>query len=260
MIKRIVWITLAGAIGWLISRVVLRQIQNAEMAPPSQPYAVAGSPAAREISALPAYSAPPAPATPPQPQETAFVDEPVNLETAQMMSDPDDNTPDDDDTPQETPADPIPLDGPEKPDPIDEPGTPQPVGEPDKPEPQPLDGPDTPDPIKMASDQGMATATATRMYDTPEAKQAARMYDAPPHPKARVYNAPINGSDDVGTSGVIGYCVKCRTKRTMDDPHEETTESGRRAARGTCPVCSTTMFTFLSDEAPVIETEATNKI
>lgn len=244
MIKRIVWITLAGAIGWLISRVVLRQIQNAEVAPPSQPYAVAGSPAAREISALPAYSAPPAPATPPQPQETAFVDEPVNLETAQMMSDPDD-TPDDDDTPQETPADPIPLDGPEKPDPIDEPGTPQPVGEPDKPEPQPLDGPDTPDPITMAS----STAPAARVYDAP-----------PPHPKARVYNAPINGSDDVETSGVIGYCVKCRTKRTMDDPHEETTESGRRAARGTCPVCSTTMFTFLSDEAPVIETEATNKI
>jgi Domain of unknown function (DUF5679) len=49
---------------------------------------------------------------------------------------------------------------------------------------------------------------------------------------------------------VVGYCVRCKTKRPIKDAHEERTESGRRAARGVCPVCGANMFTFLatSDE------------
>jgi len=47
--------------------------------------------------------------------------------------------------------------------------------------------------------------------------------------------------------GVIGYCVRCRAKREMDGAQEEITENGRRAARGTCPVCGTTMFRFLKE-------------
>jgi len=47
---------------------------------------------------------------------------------------------------------------------------------------------------------------------------------------------------------VIGYCVRCKTKRPIQGAHEETTETGRRAARGTCPVCGANMFTFLKDE------------
>jgi transcription initiation factor IIE alpha subunit len=49
-------------------------------------------------------------------------------------------------------------------------------------------------------------------------------------------------------SNVSGYCVRCRTKRLIDDAYEETTESGRRAARGKCPVCGTNMFTFLKED------------
>jgi len=37
-----------------------------------------------------------------------------------------------------------------------------------------------------------------------------------------------------------GYCVKCKTKRVMKDPHETTT-NGRRMMKGTCPECSTNM-------------------
>jgi hypothetical protein len=44
---------------------------------------------------------------------------------------------------------------------------------------------------------------------------------------------------------VVGYCVRCKTKRAISDAHEDTTESGRRAARGVCPVCGAKMFTFL---------------
>jgi hypothetical protein len=51
---------------------------------------------------------------------------------------------------------------------------------------------------------------------------------------------------------IVGYCVRCKTKRPIKDAHEEKTESGRRAARGTCPVCGANMFTFLAtnDEEP----------
>jgi uncharacterized protein DUF5679 len=45
---------------------------------------------------------------------------------------------------------------------------------------------------------------------------------------------------------VVGYCVRCKTKRPIKDAHEERTESGRRAARGVCPVCGANMFTFLA--------------
>ncbi|MFH1643088.1 MAG: DUF5679 domain-containing protein [Patescibacteria group bacterium] len=46
-----------------------------------------------------------------------------------------------------------------------------------------------------------------------------------------------------------GYCVKCKAKREMKDV-EEVEMNGRggtkrRAAKGTCPTCSTKMFKIL---------------
>jgi Domain of unknown function (DUF5679) len=57
--------------------------------------------------------------------------------------------------------------------------------------------------------------------------------------------APVS-ADALGT--VIGYCTRCREKRPIRDAHEELTENGRRAARGTCPVCGGNMYTFLKRE------------
>jgi hypothetical protein len=55
---------------------------------------------------------------------------------------------------------------------------------------------------------------------------------------------------------VLGYCVRCKTKRSIQNAHEETTESGRRAARGTCPVCGANMFTFLKEDEDEAEMSA----
>lgn len=49
--------------------------------------------------------------------------------------------------------------------------------------------------------------------------------------------------------GISAYCFRCKTKRVIDGAHEEITESGRRGARGTCPVCGTSLFTFLPDDS-----------
>jgi hypothetical protein len=47
---------------------------------------------------------------------------------------------------------------------------------------------------------------------------------------------------------ISGYCMRCKTKRPIQNAHRETTESGRPAARGTCPICGANMFTFLATD------------
>jgi len=38
------------------------------------------------------------------------------------------------------------------------------------------------------------------------------------------------------------YCVKCRTKRTMNNVQQVTLKNGRPASQGVCAVCSTKIF------------------
>ena len=38
------------------------------------------------------------------------------------------------------------------------------------------------------------------------------------------------------------YCLKCRTKREMNDPQSYTMKNGKNATTGICPVCGTKMF------------------
>lgn len=38
------------------------------------------------------------------------------------------------------------------------------------------------------------------------------------------------------------YCVKCRAKRTMNNPTKITMKNGKPAVKGTCPKCGTGMF------------------
>jgi hypothetical protein len=40
------------------------------------------------------------------------------------------------------------------------------------------------------------------------------------------------------------YCMKCKEKRDFEG-RVETTDSGRRMAKGSCPVCGTTVNKFL---------------
>lgn len=45
-----------------------------------------------------------------------------------------------------------------------------------------------------------------------------------------------------------GYCMKCKTKRTMVNPTETTLKKGRKALVGTCEVCGTKMMTFIKSK------------
>ena len=58
--------------------------------------------------------------------------------------------------------------------------------------------------------------------------------------------ADVSEADHTAETEISGYCMRCKIKRQIQNAHRETTESGRPAARGTCPVCGANMFTFLA--------------
>jgi hypothetical protein len=41
------------------------------------------------------------------------------------------------------------------------------------------------------------------------------------------------------------YCVKCKTKREIQNAEKVVMKNGRNAMRGTCPVCGTKLYTFV---------------
>ncbi len=42
-----------------------------------------------------------------------------------------------------------------------------------------------------------------------------------------------------------GYCVKCKAKKEMKDAKEQIMKNGRKAMKGKCTTCSTSMFRIL---------------
>jgi hypothetical protein len=42
-----------------------------------------------------------------------------------------------------------------------------------------------------------------------------------------------------------GYCMKCKSKNEMKDEQEVTMKNGRKAMKGKCTVCGTSMFCIL---------------
>ena len=40
---------------------------------------------------------------------------------------------------------------------------------------------------------------------------------------------------------IEAYCVKCKQKREIKDPREETAKNGKPMVKGVCPVCGTRM-------------------
>jgi hypothetical protein len=96
-----------------------------------------------------------------------------------------------------------------------------------------------------------------RHIPPPTATQPSRA-DAPPPATANTppprgaeppETAPAEPSDAAAEAeAIVGYCARCKSRRTISDAREETTDSGRRAARGTCPVCGAKMFTFLPNK------------
>jgi hypothetical protein len=102
--------------------------------------------------------------------------------------------------------------------------------------------------------QSAPAADRTNVEDYPPIAAAGALTTANENERATAEDSNVALPEDARAldEQVVGYCVRCKTKRPIKDAHEEKTESGRRAARGTCPVCGANMFTFLAtnDEEP----------
>jgi hypothetical protein len=96
----------------------------------------------------------------------------------------------------------------------------------------------TPTPAPPAAERAPARVTSAATTADGEAAHANIVRDDPVADQAE-------GNDDAELE-VSGYCMRCKTKRPILNARRETTESGRPAARGTCPVCGANMFTFLA--------------
>ena len=48
---------------------------------------------------------------------------------------------------------------------------------------------------------------------------------------------------------MLGYCVKCRTKREMKDATHSVSAKGRHMMKGTCPTCGCKMCAFIKKKA-----------
>ncbi|MDP8217010.1 MAG: DUF5679 domain-containing protein [Candidatus Kaelpia imicola] len=44
------------------------------------------------------------------------------------------------------------------------------------------------------------------------------------------------------------YCVKCKSKKEMQEGEEVTLKNGRRAMKGKCPDCGTSLFRILGSK------------
>jgi hypothetical protein len=100
----------------------------------------------------------------------------------------------------------------------------------------------------MDAPEAPPPAIAAHEIDELFAEDAPAAVEAPvPAAPAEAATAEEAAPAEAGVAEeVIGYCMRCRTKRPIKNAHEEISESGRRAARGTCPVCGTNMFVFLA--------------
>ncbi len=58
-------------------------------------------------------------------------------------------------------------------------------------------------------------------------------------------STPTAGTSPSTSGDVQGYCVKCKASRSMTEVQIVTTQNGRKAAKGKCPVCGTTVMKFL---------------
>lgn len=61
----------------------------------------------------------------------------------------------------------------------------------------------------------------------------------PSNPQTVVENTPASTT-------IEAYCVKCKLKRPMHNARRIVTKNGRNALEGTCPICNTRLFRFVS--------------
>jgi Domain of unknown function (DUF5679) len=123
-----------------------------------------------------------------------------------------------------------------------------PVADPDEalapaPPGQPPAAVDAPPAVALDSPEAPPPTIAPNQIGQPFTEEPPMAATVAPATEAPASATPAEASI---AEEVVGYCMRCHTKRPIKNAHQEISESGRRAARGTCPVCGTNMFVFLA--------------
>jgi len=77
--------------------------------------------------------------------------------------------------------------------------------------------------------------------NTPPAQEAAIAHISPDE-EAVSPNTNMPTTEVTSSQEIQAYCVKCKKKVTMQNPHRVIMKNGRPATRGTCPVCGTGLY------------------
>lgn len=109
------------------------------------------------------------------------------------------------------------------------------------------------EPLTPASSIDESVAASLIESEPPAADVTIDELPAPPPPENELpaaalveENEAVAENADFDTALAEAYCVKCRQKRAMQNPHRVVTKKGRSALEGTCPVCGTKLFRFIA--------------
>ncbi|WP_126549541.1 DUF5679 domain-containing protein [Dictyobacter kobayashii] len=91
----------------------------------------------------------------------------------------------------------------------------------------------------MVSEEAPVTTDSAVADETPVDEQTVTDPTLAPTPAVVAHDDSVAPLPDA-------YCVKCRTKRGMQNAKKIVTKNGRNAMEGTCPVCGTRLFRFMS--------------
>jgi hypothetical protein len=59
------------------------------------------------------------------------------------------------------------------------------------------------------------------------------------------------GANDLEEGSMNGYCMKCRSEKTIVEPRTVVMKNGRYATEGKCPSCGTRLFRLGREKAGV---------
>ncbi|HEY4035441.1 MAG TPA: DUF5679 domain-containing protein [Ktedonobacteraceae bacterium] len=109
-----------------------------------------------------------------------------------------------------------------------------------EPEPKTIDTKVEPEPTAVETKvEHKPTAVDTKVEPEPEVVETKVEH------KPKAIDTKVEAEGDASAEA---YCVKCRQRQVIQGAKKVTTQKGRRALEGTCPVCGTKLFRFIARE------------
>ncbi len=95
----------------------------------------------------------------------------------------------------------------------------------------------------------LVTDTGKSPVLSPEVESETHTVASQVEPETHTVASQVEPEGSMLATGAIeAYCVKCRQRRMIQGAKKITTQKGRHAMEGTCPICGTKLFRFIARE------------